>query len=285
MLIRTGMFQVVVVEGHSKASNILTLPGVTSYALDPVLNRPLGLSSEFVAGLEMNRYLHVTGTTPEQCAAVVVKNRRNALRNPLASYPADLAVDEVLAGPPLSWPLGRREAAGRADGAVVMVLAGDDRAEELSGQPVWILGEVGNDASLESRDWDSAATPAKPRHGLPTRRDRAAAMEIDFAGGRRHVRLSNCSTWRHRPGAAGRPTLEEAFEPSGSLPVNVSGGSLGVGHLLDATGLARALEVVLQLRGQAGERQLEEVEIGLAQSWRGVPTTSGAVVVMGTLGG
>jgi acetyl-CoA C-acetyltransferase len=58
-----------------------------------------------------------------------------------------------------------------------------------------------------------------------------------------------------------------------------------VGHLLDATGLARALEVVLQLRGQAGERQLEEVEIGLAQSWRGVPTTSGAVVVMGTLGG
>jgi len=292
MLIRTGMFQVVVVEGHSKASNILTLPGVTSYALDPVLNRPLGLSSEFVAGLEMNRYLHVTGTTPEQCAAVVVKNRRNALRNPLASYPADLAVDEVLAGPPLSWPLGRREAAGRADGAVVMVLAGDDRAEELSGQPVWILGAGWcNDApSLESRDWDSAVY-AREAAGMAYRHAGIGQpqMEIDFAEvddtyaykELQHLEAIGLA----RAGEAGTLLEEGAFEPSGSLPVNVSGGSLGVGHLLDATGLARALEVVLQLRGQAGERQLEEVEIGLAQSWRGVPTTSGAVVVMGTLGG
>jgi acetyl-CoA C-acetyltransferase len=66
---------------------------------------------------------------------------------------------------------------------------------------------------------------------------------------------------------------------SGELPVNISGGSLGMGHLLDATGLARALEVVLQLRGQAGPRQIEGVQTGLAQSWRGVPTTSGAVLV------
>jgi acetyl-CoA C-acetyltransferase len=63
--------------------------------------------------------------------------------------------------------------------------------------------------------------------------------------------------------------------------VNVSGGSLGMGDLLDANGLARALAVVLQLRGEAGMHQLEEVEIGLAQSWRGVPTTSGAVMVFG----
>jgi acetyl-CoA C-acetyltransferase len=53
-----------------------------------------------------------------------------------------------------------------------------------------------------------------------------------------------------------------------------------MGDLLDANGMARALEVVLQLRGEAGTRQLEEVEVGLAQSWRGVPTTSCAVAVM-----
>jgi acetyl-CoA C-acetyltransferase len=53
-----------------------------------------------------------------------------------------------------------------------------------------------------------------------------------------------------------------------------------VGHLLDATGLARALEAVLQLRGEAGQRQLDGVEVGLVQSWRGVPTTSGAVLVL-----
>jgi acetyl-CoA C-acetyltransferase len=85
----------------------------------------------------------------------------------------------------------------------------------------------------------------------------------------------------YRSGEAGIATEEGATQPDGEIPVNVSGGSLGIGHLLDATGLARALEVVLQLRGEAGSRQIDGVEIGLAQSWRGVPTASGAVIVMG----
>jgi acetyl-CoA C-acetyltransferase len=81
------------------------------------------------------------------------------------------------------------------------------------------------------------------------------------------------------PGAAGALTEEGGTEVYGELPVNPSGGSLGMGDLLDANGMARALEVVLQLRGEAGMRQLEDVEIGLAQSWRGVPTTSAAVAI------
>jgi acetyl-CoA C-acetyltransferase len=58
-----------------------------------------------------------------------------------------------------------------------------------------------------------------------------------------------------------------------------------MGNLIEANGLARALEVILQLRGEAGPRQLEDVEIGLAQAWRGVPTTSGAVAIFGVGGG
>jgi acetyl-CoA C-acetyltransferase len=83
-----------------------------------------------------------------------------------------------------------------------------------------------------------------------------------------------------RPGEAGDLTMDGFTTPYGDLPVNVSGGSLGWGHLLDATGLARALEVALQLRGEAGTRQVEDVNVGLAQSWRGVPTTSGAVAIL-----
>src|SRR5512139_2044277 len=120
MLIRTGQFDLVAVEGHSKASNILTLPEVTAYAQDPIINRPLRMNTHFIAGLEMNRFLFDTGSTREQCAAVVVKNRRNALKNPSAPYGADLSIDDVLNSPPLSWPLGKREAAESADGAVVM---------------------------------------------------------------------------------------------------------------------------------------------------------------------
>ena len=81
-------------------------------------------------------------------------------------------------------------------------------------------------------------------------------------------------------GEAGTITLEGFTNADSGLPVNVSGGSLGMGNLLDANGLARALEIVLQLRGEAGPRQVEDVNIGLAQSWRGVPTTSGAVLIL-----
>ena len=66
------------------------------------------------------------------------------------------------------------------------------------------------------------------------------------------------------------------------MPVNVSGGVLGMGLTLEASGLYRIVEIVLQLRGQSGMRQLPNARIGLAQSWRGVPTTSGAVVILGS---
>jgi len=69
-------------------------------------------------------------------------------------------------------------------------------------------------------------------------------------------------------------------ESDGELPINVSGGSLGCGHLLDASGLARVVEVALQLPGEAGQRQLPDVETGLAFGWRSVPTTSRATVVL-----
>jgi acetyl-CoA C-acetyltransferase len=287
MLIRTGLCGVVVVEGHSKASNLLTLPEVTAHAQDPVLNRPLRFNTHFVAGLEMNRYLHQTGTTRSQCAAVVVKNRRNALSNPSAPYGADPTLDEVLSGPPLAWPLGQREAADHSDGAIVMVLASAERAEALTDRPIWLRG-VGwcNDSpSLESRDWaqvayiEQAARMAYRQAGIGHPLQDIDFAEVDDTYAYKELQhleaLGFC-----RPGEAGPMIEQGATGPGGMLPVNVSGGSLGMGHLLDATGLARALEVVLQLRGDAGARQLDDVQIGLAQSWRGVPTTSGAVAVL-----
>ncbi len=72
------------------------------------------------------------------------------------------------------------------------------------------------------------------------------------------------------------------FEKDGKLPVNISGGSLGVGNLLEATSLHRAYEAVLQLRKDAGERQVEAEKV-LVQSWRGVPTATGAVAILGVV--
>ncbi len=109
--------------------------------------------------MEMNRYLYETDTSREACAAVVVKNRFNALKNPLAPYAASLSLDDVLNGPMLAWPLGEYEAAQHADGAVVMVLASQEKAESLTDKPIWIIGAGWNNdsPSLENRDWSRAA--------------------------------------------------------------------------------------------------------------------------------
>jgi acetyl-CoA C-acetyltransferase len=287
MMIRTGLFEVVAVEGHSKASNLLTLPEVTAYAQDPVLNRPLRLNTHFVAGLEMQRYLYETGTTREECAAVVVKNRQNALRNPLASFGAELTLNDVLDGPPLSTPLGMRETAEHVDGAIVMVLASGGKANAMSENPIWIhgMGWCNGSASLESREWSrvpylqKAAQMAYSQAGIGNPLDIVDFAEVDDTYAFKELQALE-ALGLFGSGLAGEITARGDTSFDSELPVNTSGGSLGVGYMLDATGLMRALEAVKQLRGEAGPHQLEDVEVGLVQSWRGVPTTSGAVAVL-----
>jgi len=158
MQILTGLLDLVVVESHSKASNILTPHHIVNYATDPIWNRPLGVNPHYVAGLEMARFLYETGTTTEQCAHVVVKNKKNALRNPSGAHAASLALEDVARSAPVSEPLRELEVAQTSDAAFVLVLASEERARNLKGRPVWIKG-VGwcNDTpTLESRDWARA---------------------------------------------------------------------------------------------------------------------------------
>jgi acetyl-CoA C-acetyltransferase len=287
MLIRTGQFDIVAVEGHSKASNIMTLSDITAYAQDPVLNRPLKLNSHFIAGLEMNRFLYETGSTREQCAAVVVKNKFNALKNPSAPYGADLTIEDILSSPILSWPLGNREAANHADGAIVMVLASEKAATSLTDKPIWILGAGWNNdsPSLENRDWaraiyaEEAARMAYRQAGINNPLEAIDIAEVDDTYAYKELQAIEALGFC-REGEAGVLTVEGYTSPDSEMPINVSGGSLGMGNLLEANGLARAYEIVLQLRGEAGSHQVDEINIGLAQSWRGVPTTSGAVLIL-----
>ncbi len=287
MQILTGQFDIVVVEAHSKASNILTLPYILAYAMDPVFNRPLAFHPYAIAGMEMQRYLAESGTPIEACAQVVVKNRANALTNPLAGYGAQLTIDDVLASEPVAEPLTRLACADHADGAVVFVLASGEAARALTDRPIWIrgIGWANDTFWLESRPWGQAGYAylagqmAYRTAGIRSPRNEIDFAEVDDTFAYKELQhleaLGLC-----RPGEAGMWTLEGGTAMTGEFPVNPSGGALGEGHLLDCTGLARMLEVVLQLRGEAGDRQLEGVETGLAFAWRGVPTTSGAAVIL-----
>src|SRR3990172_6376758 len=139
MLIRSGIADLVAVEAHCKTSNILRHHEVLELALDPVFERPLGANAHYVAALEMRRYLHDTGTAEDAVARVVVKNRGQALANPIAACAAVLDLDAVLGSPPVAEPLRELEISGYADGAVVIVLASEEVARRAA-KPVWIRG-------------------------------------------------------------------------------------------------------------------------------------------------
>ncbi|MEE9325590.1 MAG: acetyl-CoA acetyltransferase [Dehalococcoidia bacterium] len=287
MQILTGALDIVVVEAHSKASNILTPSYITAFAMDPVHNRPLEAHPLFIAGMEMNRFLQERGATREQCARVTVKNRRNALDNPAAAHPASISVEDVMNSEPLFYPLSRLDVSASADGALVMVVAAEERVRSLTDSPIWIKG-VGwctDTPSLETRDWSSAvhtqiaAGMAYKMADMQDPRSQIDLVEVDDSFSFKELQhleaLKLCGE-----GEAGLLTEEGATERGGALPVNVSGGSLGVGHLGEATGLQKVAELILQLRGQAGKRQVANVETALAQSWRGVPTSSSAVIIL-----
>ena len=287
MQIASGIVDVVSVEAHSKASNVVTPGELHAFALDPIFVRPLGFSAHAMAGLEASAYMAATGTTREQCAHVVAKNRRNALANPSAAHAAAIDPQDVLASPPAFAPLTELEVSAPADGALVIVLASEERAKKLNGQPIWVRGigwstGSGITAGTNGTSADYARSAAEMAYRMADIRD--PRKGIDFA------EVDDSYSYKEPqhlealalfgPGRAGAATAEGATAREGNLPVNVSGGSLGVGQLFEASGGQKVAEVVAQLRGEAGPRQLKKAKTGLAQSWRGVPTATGAVVVL-----
>jgi acetyl-CoA C-acetyltransferase len=289
MQIRAGIAELVVVEAHSKASNIKTPEWLLDYALDPIYNRPLGLKPHAVAGLEMNVFLHETGLRAEHCAQVAAKNRRNALRNPIAAYPLALTPMHVESSPYVAYPLRDAEIAQRADGSAVVVLANEKRVQRAQSKPAWIcgVGFANDSATLESRDWVRAeyvriaAERAYRQASIQNPRE-IDLFEVDDTYAYKELQHAIALGLYSDGAEAGKSLAAGETKPDGKMPVNVSGGALGMGLPLEASGLYRVIEIVLQLRAQAGAHQLPDVRLGLAQSWRGLPTTSGAVVILGT---
>ncbi|MEM4700873.1 MAG: acetyl-CoA acetyltransferase, partial [Candidatus Bathyarchaeia archaeon] len=236
MLIKTGQFDTVVVEAHSKASDILTYMDIVQFGLDPIFNRPLGGHPYYIAGLEMTRYLYETGTTEEQCAQVVVKNKRNAILNPYAAYGANITLDQVMRSEKLFHPLKKLEISVPADGCIVMVLASEKVAEKLTDKPVWVKG-VGwctETPSLETRDWTRAVyTRLAAEMAYKEAKVTNPWRDIDFAEIHdlfaykelQHMEALKLCDY----GEAGKLLEEGLTGLDGELPVNPSGGLLGMG--------------------------------------------------------
>lgn len=288
MHIASGLADVAVVESHSKVSDVVNPSEIMSFALDPAYARHVDADPHFVAGLEMTRYLKESGTKREHCAQVAVKNKKNALANPRGVHAANLSKDTVLESKPIATPLTEMEASKMIDGSIVFVLANAQKAKGLGKHTVWIngIGWSSDTPWIEDRNLSRATyaeQAASQAYKMASVRNPASHFDLAEVDDTYSFKeLQHLEALRLAPkGKAGRMASSGAFDRDGRLPVNVSGGSLGVGHLLEATGLHRVLEAVMQLRGEAGRMQVPKAKRAIVQSWRGVPTATGAVAVLG----
>jgi len=284
MHIMAGISDLVVVESHSKLSDVETKSMVEDLGFDPTFGRMTGVDPKYLAGLEMRRYLEESGSTVEDCASVVVKNCSNALKNPLATYGRDLTKEEVLESEEIASPLKKMDVSQPSDGSVVMVLASAAKAKKLSQNLVWISGIswFSDTPNVEEMDLGQAQYALNSsKKAFQMARILKPAEQFDFAEvddtysfkELQHIEALGLAK------KAGRFVSSGKADRDGALPINPSGGSLGMGYFVEASGLVRAYESVLQLRGEAGKGQLPKASKCVVQSWRGIPTQSGVTAV------
>lgn len=288
MRILSGSFGVTLVCAHHKGTES-NMSGITNCAFDPLVERKLGIDAVASAALQARRYMTKYALKEEQFALVSVKNHGNATRNPLALFPMEITVEDVMNSRKVADPLKLLDCSPVTDGAAAVVLAAERQAKKLSTHKkrVWLLGvghcsdayRLGDRDLADTRALKEAAKRAYAMAGIsdPLREidvaevyDAFSYMEPLWLEG-----LGFCDDGK------GCEYLERGwFDFEGRLPVNSSGGRLSA-HPVQVAGLAELAECVLQIRGEAGEHQAGEVKTALAHGINGMCGQSHCVWVLG----
>lgn len=229
------------------------------------------------------RYMERSGASVDDLATVSAKNHRNGAMNPNAQYGLGIGVSEVLGSPLIVDPLTRLMCAPLGDGAAAVVLCRSDSDVARSGRAVPVLAsELVSCAMRDGRPPQAeAARRAYRVCGI-------APSDIDFAEVHDATAVAELIAYEEL-GFAGQGRGAEllrsgATEKDGSIPVNASGGLLSKGHPIGATGVAQIVEIVEQLRGEAGGRQLARRRLGLAANQGGWIAGQPAVAAVHILG-
>jgi len=231
------------------------------------------------------RHMLEYGTTEEHMAMVASKNHTNGTLNPNAQFQRPFTVEQVMASTPVADPLKLLDCSPITDGAAVVILASEKKARELCEKPVWINASTQSSDTLALHDrkslsrTEASIKAAKKAYSMSG----SAPKDIDFA------EVHDCFTIAELMaieslgfcpmGGAGKFTEDGETALSGSKPINTSGGLKAKGHPVGATGIAQAIEAVLQIRGEAGKRQIEGARTGLTHNVGG----SGASCVIHVL--
>lgn len=279
-----GLYDIVLVSGVEKMTSQPTprVAEILAGAGDCSGEGKAGATFPALFAMIARRHMYQYGTTREQMASVAVKNHANAVKNEYAHMRKAITLDQALSGKPVSDPLTVYDCSLVSDGAAAVVIVPLERAADFTNQPILVLGvsQTSDHVALDRKE--DITTFAAVR--------RAAEKAYRMAGlGPKDIQVAevhDCFTIAEiiatedlglvEKGSGGPFAMAGCTALTGSLPVNTSGGLKAKGHPVGATGVAQICDVVMQLRGDAGERQVPRHEIGLAQNLGG----SGATAVV-----
>jgi acetyl-CoA C-acetyltransferase len=284
--VRTGRYGRVLALGLEQMSTTFS-GAITPEPTDP--EQRSGLALPALYAMSAARYLHIGAVTPQQLAAVSVKNHAHALHNPRAQYSGRYTVAEVLGSKMIADPLTLLQCCPTSDGAAAAVLApATGGARQVTVRGVALRsGEPWNQDSPHVWGFDivrDTAADALAAAGLDTVDD-VDVVEVHDAFTIGEI-VTTEALGLVGEGEGGKAAEEGVTAVGGRHPVNPSGGLLSRGHPLGATGLAQVAEIVWQLRGEAGGRQVESARIGLVETMGGgVSVLDGNACVVAVLEG
>ena len=281
----SGDCEVVLIESHMKESQG-EKSLIENSVFDAILMRQLGLDFTSAAALQARRYMDKYGTTPEQCAKAVVRNHRNAKNNSLAQGSMNITVDDVLRSGILASPIRLLDAKPVSDGACALIMTSEEKAKKLVKKPVWIMGasncyETHYLGDRELADCDALVKAAKKAYSMADIHDPLSQIDVaevstEYSYQEPLWMEGLCFCGR---GEGGKLADSTTIEMGGQLPVNPSGGVLP-GNPNGVAGMARVAEAVLQLRGEAGARQVNGAKVALAHGYTGICGQHQAVMIL-----
>jgi acetyl-CoA C-acetyltransferase/acetyl-CoA acyltransferase len=280
MEVASGVSDVVLVGGAERVLNVPTDAATEyfAYCSDATYEQSLGLTFPGVFALIARAHMDRFGTTEEQMAHVAVKNHRHGALNPKAQFQKEIALATVLQSPYVADPLKLFDCCPFTDGGAAVVLASEDVARRHR-RPIWVLASAAaSDTMFIHEKPDLSRVSATERAALRAYADAGKTpADVDV------VELHDCFTIAEivateglgffEPGAGAVAAEKGWTSLGGKLPVNPSGGLKAKGHPIGATGAAQIGEIVTQLRGDAGPRQVPGASVGLAHTLGGNTAT------------
>ncbi|MEG3224680.1 MAG: acetyl-CoA acetyltransferase [Methanobacteriales archaeon Met13] len=280
MAVASGYHNVVISAGVEKMTDVVDPTPAIATASDQEWEAQQGVTFPSLYAMIAKRHMYQYGTTREQLALMSVINHQNGSLNPLAQFPMEITVDQVLNSSLVADPLRLLDCSPVTDGAAAVIICAAEDARKYTDTPIYVKASAQTSGTIALHDRKDITTIDSTVHAAKTAYKMAGMEPKDIQA----VEVHDCFSINGLLAiedlgfvekGQGGPALEEGLtQRDGKIPVNPSGGLKSRGHPLGATGIAQTAEIVWQLRGEAGKRQIDGIEVGMTHNIGGTGGTA-----------